>query len=374
MAFASVGRPVCKPGNSLLMRDDADPLLTERPTLFNAECTPSECSQILADPSYWRGLCPWLHVGSAEIRHRIQGSELIPTADLVDECRDRMIADGYWTIDQEAVEPDTDEPHLRWAVDIAGLSKGVETLAGKGWPPNFLLMYDETWLLAHQLKRLLILTSGNRLSHDFSIFHVVAGAAGWPPHRDRGGAGATDAFGPDRLPTYVTTWVALSDATVTNSCLHVVPKSHDPGYHGGDVNGVSPMVAILSAGGEAALQHIRALPCSAGSVICFSHRLLHWGSAAESGPAVRQPGLRDGTFCPLHVEPCSLCTSRVASSAPPSRSRTYRPGPPSTHSAPPPTYTYTCTCTCTYNYTYIYTYTYTYTCTYTNLPCDDQGT
>ena len=45
------------------------------------------------------------------------------------------------------------------------------------------------------------------------------------------------------------------------------------------------MAQILQRHGEAALQHIRALPCAAGSVIQFSHRLLHWGSAAESGPS-----------------------------------------------------------------------------------------
>lgn len=151
-------------------------------------------------------------------------------------------------------------------------------------------MYDEAWLLVHQLKTLILLTTGNRLSMDFSVFHICAGARGWPPHRDRGGD-STGAFRPDRehTPQYVTTWIALSDATTTNSCLHVVSRRHDPGYFGGDEPGVAPMSAILAHGGEAALQHVRALPCAAGSVVQFSHRLLHWGSAAEDadGPASR---------------------------------------------------------------------------------------
>ena len=72
----------------------------------------------------------------------------------------------------------------------------------------------------------------------------------------------------------------------SNSCLHVVPQAHDPGYFRGDPPDSTPMAEVLRFGGERAVQHIRALPCAAGSVVQFSHRLLHWGSAAESGPAV----------------------------------------------------------------------------------------
>ena len=139
-------------------------------------------------------------------------------------------------------------------------------------------------LPARQLKTLILLTSGNRLSFDFSVFHIVAGTTGWPPHRDRGGE-STGAFRRDQMPQYVTSWIALSDATCTNSCLHVVPKAHDPGYVGGDPPDLPPFLGVLAAGGEAALQRIRALPCTAGSLVQFSHRLLHWGSAAEDGPA-----------------------------------------------------------------------------------------
>jgi hypothetical protein len=54
---------------------------------------------------------------------------------------------------------------------------------------------------------------------------------------------------------------------------------------GGDEPGVAPIAAVLAHGGEAVLQHVRALPCAAGSLVQFSHRLLHWGSAALDGPA-----------------------------------------------------------------------------------------
>ena len=59
---------------------------------------------------------------------------------------------------------------------------------------------------------------------------------GWPPHRDRGEDAAAAAFKQDGMPDYCTTWISLTDATVTNSCLYVVPSKHDPGYHAGKAN------------------------------------------------------------------------------------------------------------------------------------------
>lgn len=261
-----------------------DMMKAELPTLCDDGASAQDRSAALSDAAYWRSLCPWLHVGDAEVRKRLCDSVLAPSADLVDECRDRMVADGYWQIMHDAQDLETSRRHLEWKIDVAGIARGVARLVAKGWPPNFIMMYDEPWLLVHQLKHIVLMATGNRLSYDFSIFHVVSGAAGWPPHRDRGGD-STGAFRADGLPQYCTTWVALSDATCTNSCLHVVPREHDPGYLQGDPPGSTPMGEVLRHGGEAAVQHLRALPCAAGSVIQFSHRLLHWGSAAQSGPA-----------------------------------------------------------------------------------------
>ena len=265
-----------------LIADDS--ILREFPQLRKPSLASHERAALLLDAGYWRALCPWLHVEDAEFRKRFTTAQMPCSADLIDECRDRMQADGYWTVAACATD-ETGQTHLRWAVSLSDLARAVTTLVEHGWPVNFLIVYDEFWLMIHQLKTLVLLTSGNRLSMDFSVFHVVAGGQGWPPHRDRGDD-TMHAFRPDTTPQYCTTWIAITDATVTNSCLHVVPKGHDPGYLGGDPVGASPMAAILAHGGDAALQHIRSLPCDAGSVIQFSHRLLHWGSSTESGPAV----------------------------------------------------------------------------------------
>jgi len=170
---------------------------------------------------------------------------------------------------------------------------------------------------AHQLKELLYLTTANQQIGDWSIFYVdpaVSGAAGWPPHRDRGTDDSASAFRRDGTPKYCTVWVPLTDASTLNSCLtvrqtesvarhqmpksdhftktgsaqtqrsrtqkqrparfsQVVPRQHDPGYSGGD-QGANPLARIFSTPEK--FQQIRSLPCPAGSLIAFTHRLLHW--------------------------------------------------------------------------------------------------
>jgi len=72
--------------------------------------------------------------------------------------------------------------------------------------------------------------------------------------------------------------VALSEANQENSCLSVVPKSVDPGYTEGDGD-MNPISNIFN--NVQAFQEIRSIPCKPGGLICFSHRLMHWGSAPD---------------------------------------------------------------------------------------------
>ena len=69
-------------------------------------------------------------------------------------------------------------------------------------------------------------------------------------------------------------WIALTDATPETSCLYFLPACHDPGYHQtGDA-----ITNIFSDPNS--WQSITAQPMSAGGILCFSHRILHWGSRA----------------------------------------------------------------------------------------------
>eukprot|EP00966_Prymnesium_polylepis_P126157 2917160-Prymnesium_polylepis.1 len=83
-----------------------------------------------------------------------------------------MSRDGYWDVGAADIREDTGEVQLNWAVNIADMAEAMALLTQAGWPPNFLLMYDEPWLLAHQLKTIIRITSGNTMLFDFAFFHV----------------------------------------------------------------------------------------------------------------------------------------------------------------------------------------------------------
>jgi hypothetical protein len=65
------------------------------------------------------------------------------------------------------------------------------------------------------------------------------------------------------------------------SCAHrFAPPAGDPEEEGAP----EPLQAALS--NKEAYQHVRALPCAARGAVVFTHRLIHWGSAASRQPRV----------------------------------------------------------------------------------------
>lgn len=250
--------------------------LHEAPSMDRQGAAMRDRLAALHNVSYWRALAPELHVADAEFQRRhlaagsgSGGSQLLNlTDDLIQRLRQRFIRDGYVHLDER----------LPWATAVRDLAHAVEALRDAGWPAAFLQLYDEAWLVAEQLRELLRLTTGGNLFlGDFAIFYVdpaEPGAAGWGPHRDRGGDAAGQAFRDDGTALYHTAWVALTDAAPANSCLMLVPPAHDPGYKAGD-HGRDPLLAVSP-------QKIRAVPTVAGGVVAFTHRLLHWGSATDT--------------------------------------------------------------------------------------------
>ena len=76
---------------------------------------------------------------------------------------------------------------------------------------------------------------------------------------------------------YILIALYFADATAENSCLYVIPKQYDPGYdEPGDLDHIDPLQRCLNS--KESFQHIRAVPLTAGEIMIFSHRILHWGS------------------------------------------------------------------------------------------------
>ena len=77
---------------------------------------------------------------------------------------------------------------LRWGTQPAACAAAVEALKAAGWPPPFLLAFDELWALQRQAAPLLAAASGGNVPcGDALVWHVAPaeGDAGFSPHRDR---------------------------------------------------------------------------------------------------------------------------------------------------------------------------------------------
>jgi hypothetical protein len=104
----------------------------------------------------------------------------------------------------------------------------------------------------------------------------------------------------------------LSDATLDNGCIYVVPRDL---VSREIASGFSNMRTISSADASALLQSSRALPAKAGSILGWDYTLIHWGSkcgwpghprisiavtfiASDTEPTTREPPLLDGSGTP----------------------------------------------------------------------------
>jgi hypothetical protein len=158
------------------------------------------------------------------------------------------------------------------------LARAVETLRQAGWPASFALVYDEPWQLMMEgpARGLAAAMLGGRplLMTDGAMHHVraAAHARGWRPHSD----GAA-------IQRRVSVWLALTDATLDNGCIYVIPKTAE----------IAPAMANFEAGelpfGDAVLlmHHARALPIDAGAMLGWDYDVIHWGAIARSAPTPR---------------------------------------------------------------------------------------
>ena len=247
----------------------------------------------------------------------------------VQDCTRRFRTEGHFRVSAPQLET-TFEPGVS-----AALARAVLRLVDLGHPPTAVMVYDEAWLLIDSVTPFLSSVTGNLPLGDSFTFCVqrqgapqgtgspppgattangdnedlllvapsphgpeATGTAvppppappratmpppltsGWAPHRDRPLAGE-ESFRRNGAPMYTTVWVPLTDATPESSCLYLVPAEDDPGYRGPGDN----LEGLLDQPGQ--WRHIVAQPMPAGSMLCFSHRLVHWGSKPRIDAPVR---------------------------------------------------------------------------------------
>ena len=242
------------------LRDVASELLSHS-TMPEAEV--DRRTGLAGDVSYWRALAPALSVGRAVGPMRAALDDAASR-----DARRQLAAQGYCCT-----------PPVLDGAALARINDALLTIAAAGWPPVFLWVYDELWSLAHLPDVRHLVTS--RLGPGYSqIPHIwthvvppVDGSSGWMPHFD----GPADGR--------MSIWIALTDATVNNGCIHVVPRSVLPASF---VDGRLDTGSVSLADALRALQGVRALPAARGSVLGWGFDVLHWGGVcANPGEARR---------------------------------------------------------------------------------------
>jgi hypothetical protein len=152
----------------------------------------------------------------------------------------------------------------------------VETITRAGWPPVFAYVYDELWTLWQTVPVVQILRAAlgdcyKWIPHGWCHYvRPVRGASGWPPHID------------GNLPNRISIWIPLTDATLDNGCVYLVPK---------DMNdaGIGERRELRYASNlqmRQLLQRGMALPAPAGSLLGWEFRVLHW-ARRRSIPQIR---------------------------------------------------------------------------------------
>ena len=224
-----------------------------------------------ASPGYWTSLCRGLSIGGATAIEEIA----VPDSAWPAMAR-RIQDDGYGAT-----------PVFLPAAVLARLNGAIDALAAAGWPAAFAWVFDEFWSAARTsaARGLLAAALGpdaRQVPHLWvHVVPAVAGARGWGPHKDGGLARGSRA----RLSV----WIALTDATVDNGCMYVLPRAAassalvDQDWDRG-VLPIADAIRLVSG--------VRALPAAAGSALAWDFDLLHWsGVRTGGGPARRSLSL-----------------------------------------------------------------------------------
>jgi Phytanoyl-CoA dioxygenase (PhyH) len=222
-----------------------------------------ERAGLARDPAYWRQLAPTLSIEREPGRR-----EPVLAAGALTAISASIAAHGFF-----------EAPRIIAAEDLALLNHAVDAVTRDRWPAAFAWVYDELWTMARLPDVAAILTAqlGTgylQIPHVWT--HVVApavGSSGWAPHFDGEGG------------RRMSVWIALTDATTSNGCMHLVPRRRLPAAFARDWKAF-PEVGIADA--VEALHAVRALPVPAGSILGWGFDVLHWGGTCTSAETPRR--------------------------------------------------------------------------------------
>ena len=233
---------------------------------------------------FWQNLAPQLSINQPF-------QEMCPIAispDVLLEISHSMDLDSYLHL-----------PNLIDKSETDAIRDGIFSLTNNGLPPVFIYIYDQPWALFHKLNQIIQYFLGDKfaLLPNFWAWHIppVKGESGWPAHID---CNAKTRFEDNNCGTTLMSmslWVPLTDATMENGCMVVLPRSREILYN-------PPITDPIQIKSNDAVD----LPASSGSVLGWSQDLYHWSRHVSSDAITPRVSLslefQNPAFAPL-IEP-----------------------------------------------------------------------
>jgi hypothetical protein len=102
----------------------------------------------LLDPALWKSLCPYLSVTQPQLT-----LTCLQTPEELQKLGSEMGSRGYFKM-----------PKLSLGLTelfIDNLARGIRALEEHGYPANFILLYDEPWMIGELIGKVLEPSSGN---------------------------------------------------------------------------------------------------------------------------------------------------------------------------------------------------------------------
>ena len=206
----------------------------------------------LNDLSYWHALAPDLTVGET-------AKPPTPQVDTdLQSIADDLRVHGYFRV----------APVFHEA-EMVPLRNALDALRAAQLPPVFIYVFDQPWALFRKLSPLIqyFLSEQFALLPNFWAWNIPleSGSRGWPPHQDCQAA-TRFSSGDDQVLMSLSLWIPLSDATIHNGCMSVLPRH------------LSDQVTREGTIPDQVMAQAVDLPASSASVLGWTQDLYHWSN------------------------------------------------------------------------------------------------
>src|SRR5208337_1873305 len=168
------------------------------------------------DIDYWRRIDPTVSISEYPFRG-LENSQTV-SPEVLESQAAWLREEGYFQTD----------PMVPAAM-LREMAECIDVVRKAGFPPLFALVYDAFHVAFRHFHPIIknIIGETYYIIPNYWVYYIEPSDAGkgFEPHRDAEYPDTIDASG---MPTVITLWVAVTDATPLNSCMYLVPRTATP--------------------------------------------------------------------------------------------------------------------------------------------------